>query len=135
MATEATPIRLRLGALALTVFALGAFRGLAQAKELTELFQEKFQIAEIFEAADFASHSCPGLHLIKDAVTATAADLGFSEDDDIIYSPEFNLWAERGKTNARIGYEKNPTKWCEDIWRFLGPDHPPMIKHTLLTKD
>jgi hypothetical protein len=66
---------------------------------------------------------------------ATAADLGFSEDDDIIYSPEFNLWAERGKTNARIGYEKNPTKWCEDIWRFLGPDHPPMIKHTLLTKD
>jgi hypothetical protein len=126
----------RIVALALTVFVLEASNGLTHAKGSKGLFQDKFEIAEIFEAADFASSKCLGLHLIEEAVTATAIDLGFSEeDDDIIHSPEFNFWAERGRTNAKIGYEKNPIKWCEDMWRFLGPDHPPMIKHTLLTKD
>jgi hypothetical protein len=101
---------------------------------LKHLLQEKFQIAEIFEAASIASEKCPGLHVIEDAVVATAADLGFTDDDDIIYSPEYNLWAARGQTNAKIGYEKDPVHWCESVWHFLGPDHPPMIKRALLKK-
>jgi hypothetical protein len=137
MAAEAL-IRVRLVALALAVVGLGAFgvRSQAQPLELKELMQEKFQIAEIFEAAAYASEKCPGLHVIEDGVNATTTDLGFTYDDaDVIDSPAFKFWGSRGQMNARIGYEKNPTAWCESMWHFLGPDHPPMIKHTLLSKD
>jgi hypothetical protein len=104
-------------------------------EEGKHLLEGKFQIAQTFEVADFASKKCPELHLIDDAVDATAADLGFTFEDDIIYSPEYNFWAERGKMNAKIGYEKSPADWCESMWHFLGPDHPPMIKRALLSKD
>ena len=107
----------------------------AAADPVKKLFQEKFQIAEIFEAAAFAAEKCPGLHVIDDGVEATTADFGYSSDDDIIYSTEFNFWVERGQMNARIGYEKDPAGWCASMWKFLGPDHPPMIKHTLLSKE
>jgi hypothetical protein len=94
----------------------------AAAGPLKEFLQEKFQIAEIFEAAAFASEKCPGLHVIEDGVNATTADLGFSfEDDDVINSPAFKLWESRGQMNARIGYEKDPVGWCANIWKFLGP--------------
>jgi hypothetical protein len=65
---------------------------------------------------------------------ATAADLGFTTDDGVIYSPEYKLWAGRGQTNAQIGYEVDPAGWCERMWHFLGPDHPPTIKRALLER-
>jgi hypothetical protein len=99
-----------------------------------QLFHEKFQIAEMFEAAAYAAEKCPGLHMIDEGVKATTADLGYGSDDDIIYSTEFKFWVERGQMNAKIGYEKDPAGWCASMWKFLGPDHPPMIKHTLLSK-
>jgi hypothetical protein len=78
---------------------------------LKESLQEKFQIAEIFEAAAFASEKCPGLHVVEDGVNATSADLGFSyEDDDVIHSPAFKLWESCGQVNARIGYGKDPLR-------------------------
>jgi hypothetical protein len=101
---------------------------------LDNLMQDKFQIAEDFEVAGFASENCPGLHFLEDAMVATEVDLGFTEDDDVIYSPEYNFWAKRGRMNAKIGYDKDPAAWCESMWKFLGPEHPPMIRRALLEK-
>jgi hypothetical protein len=104
-------------------------------EEGKHLLEDKFQIAQTFEVADFASRKCLGLHFIDDALMATEADLGFTEEDDTIYSPEYNFWADRGQMNAKIGYDKDPAGWCESMWHFLGPTHPPMIKRALLSKD
>jgi hypothetical protein len=92
----------------------------AHASDRENLLQKKFQIAEIFEAAGFISKKCPGLHVIEDAVIATAADLGVTLDDDT-NSPEYKVWAARGQKNAKFGYEKDPVHWCKSMWRFFGP--------------
>jgi hypothetical protein len=89
--------------------------------------REKFQLAEVFEGAAFAAERCPGLHVAEDAVTVTADELGVTDDD--IYSPQWKFWEARGQTNARIGYEKDPTGWCESIWlgnasSEIGEDRP-----------
>lgn len=118
---------------ALALIALTVASALARADDLKELLSEKFQLAEIFEGAAFAAEKCPGLHVIEGNVRAAADEAGVTDDE--IYTPEWEFWASRGQINARIGYEKNPTAWCDSMWHFLGPDHPPMIKHTLLTKD
>jgi hypothetical protein len=107
----------------------------AAADPVKKLFQDKFQVAEIFEVAAYAEEKCPGLHVIEDGVNATTADFGYTYEDDVVtHSAEFEFWVKRGQMNARIGYEKDPAGWCERMWRFLGPDHPPMIKHTLLSR-
>ena len=114
------------------VLALTVAGSTSQADDLKKLFQEKFQLAEIFEGAAYAAEKCPGLHVIEDNVVALAKAAGVTDDE--IDTPKWKFWETRGQTNARIGYEKNPTAWCENIWRFLGPDHPPMIKHPLLRR-
>jgi ABC transporter substrate binding protein len=81
----------------------------------------------------YAAEKCPGLRVIEDNIRASADAAGVT--DDVIYTPEWKFWERRGQTNARIGYKKNPAGWCESMWHFLGPDHPPMIKHALLRRD
>jgi hypothetical protein len=122
------PKRLIFAVFVLTV----ATASILRADDLKQLLQEKFQLAAIFEAGAYAAEKCPGLHVIEGNVTATADDAGVTDDE--IYTPEWKFWESRGRMNARIGYEKNPISWCEDMWHFLGPDHPPMIKHTLLRR-
>jgi hypothetical protein len=117
----------------LVLVALPAVAATARADDLKKLLNEKFQIAEIFEAGSHAAEKCPGLRVIEDNIRATADEAGVT--DDVIYTPEWRFWERRGQTNARIGYKKNPAGWCESMWHFLGPDHPPMIKHALLRRD
>jgi hypothetical protein len=120
-------------ALSLALLAVSPAR--AEEATLNHLIQEKFQVAEDFEIASFASEKCPGLHVIEAAVIATSVDTGVTLDDlDVIHSPEYEFWTKRGRMNARIGYEKGPAAWCESMWHFLGPDHPPMINRALLER-
>jgi hypothetical protein len=84
--------------------------------DLKELLQEKFQLAEIFEGAAYAAEKCPGLRVIEDNVMATADEAGVTDE---IYTPEWRFWESRGQMKARMGYEKNPTAWCESMWHFL----------------
>ena len=104
-----------------------------EAARLTHLLQPKFQVAEVLEAAGLAAEKCPGFHLIEHNITAEYHSAGASDND--MYTPEFKFMSERGKANAAEGYAKNPAGWCEIMWKFLGPAHPSMIKHTLLTRD
>jgi hypothetical protein len=104
-----------------------------EAAQLKHLLQDKFQVAEVIEGAGFAAEKCPGFHIIEDNIWAEYHSAGASDND--MYAPEFELMAARGRANAAEGYSKNPSRWCERMWNFLGPAHPPMIKHTLLTRD
>jgi len=117
----------------LALVAIPALVATSRADQLKELLKEKFQVAEILEAAAYAGERCPGFHVIEDNVMATADELGVRDND--IYAPQWKFWEARGQTNARIGYEKDPAGWCESMWHFLGPDHPPVIKHALLNRD
>jgi hypothetical protein len=117
----------------LVLVALPAVAATARPDDLKKLLNEKFRIAEIFEAGSYAADKCPGLRVIEDNIRATADEAGVT--DDVICTPEWKFWERRGQTNARIGYKKNPASWCESMWHFLGPDHPPMIKHALLRRD
>jgi len=67
-----------------------------------------------------------------DVFRHTADEAGVTDDD--MYTPQWKLWEARGKANAQTGYEKDPAAWCENMWRFLGPEHPAMINHALLGK-
>ena len=115
----------------LAIVVVSAFAG--HATDLKELLRAKFQLAELIEVAAYSAEKCPGLHVVEAAVTATAKDEGVTDDD--IYTPEWKFWESRGQMNAKIGYEKNPTRWCESMWQWLGPNHPPGIKRTFRSKD
>jgi hypothetical protein len=117
-------IALALAALVLTVWPADA---------ATDLFADRNLFAEIFELADVAQSHCPGLHVIEDNVRGAADAVGV--DDDVIYSPEWRLWESRGKQLASEAYAKDPVGFCNRMWRFLGPDHPPMVRFQLLRKE
>ena len=89
--------------------------------------------ADIFEAANYASENCPGIHIAEDNVQATADEEGIT--DDVVSSDEWRMLEARGHASAITEYQKGPAAWCARIWHLLGPDHPPMIKRALLIKD
>jgi len=107
-----------------------------EAENLKHLLQPKFAVAETVESVGFVAEHCPGLHANEEGIIAELADVGVDLDDDVIFSPEWKLWEERGQMNSAIGYNKDPAGFCERMWHWYGPEHnPPSVKHTLLTKD
>ena len=97
--------------------------------QLKHLLQPKFLVAEVIEAAGFAAENCPGFHMIRDNIVPELTEAGASLD--VVESSEFDLMSAGGRANAAEGYAKNPAGWCESMWNYLGPAHPPMVKHTL----
>ena len=101
--------------------------------QLNHLLQPKFMVAEVIEAARIAAEKCPGFQMIRDNIVPELTAAGASLD--VVESPEFELMSAQGRANAAEGYAKNPAGWCESMWSYLGPAHPPMVKHTLLQRD
>src|SRR6266480_576189 len=64
----------------LVLVALPAVAATARAEDLRRLLNEKFQIAEIFEAGSYAAEKCPGLRVIEDNIRATADEAGVTDD-------------------------------------------------------
>ncbi|WP_338829866.1 hypothetical protein [Bradyrhizobium sp. 27S5] len=93
--------------IALALFAVvtssGAFAGEAEVKRF---FQDEFFFAEIVEAAAVVDRKCSGLHLIAENVRAARYEAGAT--DDVLQSPEYQLWAARGRAAAEEGYAKDP---------------------------
>ena len=48
----------------------------AEADDLKNMLQQKFQLAEIFEGAAYAAEKCPGLRVIEGNIMATADEAG-----------------------------------------------------------
>ena len=90
-------------------------------------------VAEVIEAARIGAEKCPGFHMVRDNVVPELEAAGATLA--VVETPEFELMSARGRANANEGYAKDPAGWCEDMWSFLGPAHPPTVKHTLLQRD
>jgi hypothetical protein len=120
-------------ALALQVTLMTSGAASAQTARETLQMARRITTADIFEAADYASKKCPGVHVVEDGIGATADEEGIT--DEVIYSDEWRMWEARAHASVIVEYQKDPAAWCSRIWHFLGPDHPPGIKHALLTKD
>jgi len=101
--------------------------------QLKHLLQPKFMVAEVIEAARIAAESCSGFRMISDNIVPELEAAGASLD--VVESPEFELMSAQGRANAAEGYAKNPAGWCESMWSYLGPAHPPTVRHTLLQRD
>jgi hypothetical protein len=100
---------------------------------LTRMLEPKFRVAMVLEAAGYAASSCPGIHLLADNYLAELYAAGATDQD--VFAPEFETMTARAHAEAAAGYEKNPARWCESMWSFLGPDHPPLVRHTLLSRN
>jgi len=102
----------------------------ARAQSLT---LDQMTVAEMIDAAMFSADRCRGLHLIADAVRANADAAGVTPEQ--VSGPEWQAAMARGEIIAKQIYTKDPVNFCERMWHFLGPDHPGMVKHTLLTRE
>jgi superfamily I DNA and/or RNA helicase len=69
--------------------------------------------------------------IVEEAGKATGAELL----SPLLLSHRRLMVGDHRQLNAKIGYDKDPAGWCGSMWHFLGPDHPPMIKRALLSKD
>ena len=125
--------RLAKGRLSIAGLVIIADSCAGHASDLNRMLENKFMLAEVLEVASYAALRCPGLHVMEEAIDATAMDAGVTDDD--VSTPEWKLWEARGEMNAKFGYDKNPTGWCEDMWNWLGPDHPRDFKRAFLSKD
>lgn len=94
---------------------------------------DQIAMAQMIDAAMFAAENCPGLHLIQSSVRANSDSAGLTPGQ--VASTEWQRAMMRGERNAKEGYAKDPAGFCDRMWRFLGPDHPGMVKYTLLTRD
>jgi hypothetical protein len=93
--------------------------------------KEQHAIIETLATASFAN-KCQGIHTL-DNLGEVLDDAGFAPGDT--GRDEFMLWSQRGWQTAETEYQKDPAAWCARTWQLLGLNHPPMIKHMLLTKD
>ena len=127
-----TQVRGYTSAVVAAALALLMTSGAASAQTARETLQMagRMVAADLFEAANYASEKCPGVHTAEDGAQATADEEGIT--DDVVSSDEWRMLEARGRASAITEYQKGPAAWCARIWQLLGPDHPPMIKHALL---
>jgi hypothetical protein len=98
-----------------------------------DLTLDQITMAEIIDGAMFAADKCPGLQLIRSSIRANADSAGLTPEQ--VSSSEWKKAMALSEINAKEGHAKDPAGLCERMWHFLGPDHPGMVKHTLLTRD
>ena len=101
-----------------------------KAGELVQLFEKKFELAELLEIASFAANHCPGIRVSDDAVTAVIEEEGITDDD--IKTSVWRFSKSRGQMKAKNGYSKDSRGWCDRTFRRLGPYHLPDVKRALL---
>jgi hypothetical protein len=114
------------------LMATGAF-GQQTEREASQTMR-RIAIADIWAMAHIASDKCPGVHIIKGSIRAITDEAGITEDE-VAYGGQFSSLVFLGLASAQSDYDRDPIAWCARIWQLLGPDHPPTITHTLLTKD
>jgi hypothetical protein len=83
----------------------------------SELNRDQIVVAMAVDTAIFAAEKCPRFRVSKEQV------MGQEWKDAML----------RGEANAKDGYAKNPSQFCERAWRMLGPPNH-TFKHQLLEK-
>jgi hypothetical protein len=68
----------------------------AEADDLKNMLQQKFQLAEIFEGAAYAAEKCPGLRVIEGNIMATADEAGVPRDNQGETAASIRMRMRRG---------------------------------------
>jgi hypothetical protein len=101
------------------------------ARAATELNGDQIVVAMAVDTALFAAEKCPGFHIVEGSIFANTQDAGVSREQAL--GPEWKKAMLLGDINAKDGYAKNPSEFCERILLMLGP-YPSSVKHQLLEK-
>lgn len=98
----------------------------------SELSGDQIALAMAVDTAMFAAEKCPGFRIVEGSIFANVQAAGVSREQAM--GPEWKQAMFLGDENAKDGYTKNPTSFCERVWKMLGsPDHP-FVKHQLLER-
>jgi hypothetical protein len=84
------------------------------------------------DTAMFAASNCPGYQIVEGSIFANVQDAGVSREQAL--GPEWKNAMLLGEVNAKDGYAKNPSEFCNRAWLMLGPPNHPFVKHQLLEK-
>ena len=83
------------------------------------------------DTAIFASEKCPRFRIVEGSIFENVRDAGITPEQTL--GQEWKNAMLRGEANAKDGYAKNPSQFCERAWRMLGPPNH-TFKHQLLEK-
>jgi hypothetical protein len=83
------------------------------------------------DTAIFAAEKCPRFRIVEGSIFANVQDVGVSKEQ--VMGQEWKDAMLLGEANAKDGYAKNPSQFCERAWRMLGPPNH-TFKHQLLEK-
>jgi hypothetical protein len=101
------------------------------ARAATELNGDQIVVAMAVDTALFAAEKCAGFRIVEGSIFANTQAAGVGREQAL--GPEWKKAMLVGDINAKDGYAKNPTEFCERAWLMLGP-HPSSVRHQLLEK-
>jgi hypothetical protein len=97
----------------------------------SELSHDQIVVAMAVDTAIFASEKCPRFRIVEGSIFENVRDAGVTPEQTL--GQEWKNAMLLGEANAKDGYAKNPSQFCERAWRMLGPPNH-TFKHQLLEK-
>ena len=101
------------------------------ARAASQLSRDQIVVAMAVDTAIFATEKCPGFRIVDGPIFENVRDAGVSPEQTL--GQEWKDAMLLGEANAKDGYAKNPSQFCERAWRMLGPPNH-TFKHQLLEK-
>ena len=101
------------------------------ARAASELSRDQIVVAMAVDTAIFAAEKCPRFRIVEGSIFENVRDAGVTPEQTL--GQEWKNAMLLGEANAKDGYAKNPSQFCERAWRMLGPPNH-TFKHRLLEK-
>jgi hypothetical protein len=101
------------------------------ARAANELSRGQIVVAMAVDTAIFATEKCPGFRIVDGPIFENVRDAGVSPEQTL--GQEWKDAMLLGEANAKDGYAKNPSQFCERAWRMLGPPNH-TFQHQLLER-
>jgi hypothetical protein len=101
------------------------------ARAASELSRDQIVVAMAVDTAIFAAEKCPRFRIVEGSIFENVRDAGVTPEQTL--GQEWKNAMLLGEANAKGGYAKNPSQFCERAWRMLGPPNH-TFKHQLLEK-
>ena len=88
-------------------------------RDIASCSRDQIVVAMAVDTAIFAAEKCPRFRIVEGSIFANVHDVGVSKEQ--VMGQEWKDAMLRGEANAKDGYAKNPSQFCERAWRMLGP--------------
>jgi hypothetical protein len=101
------------------------------ARAASELSRDQIVVAMAVDTAIFAAEKCPKFRIVEGSIFENVRGVGVTPEQTL--GQEWKDAMLLGEADAKDGYAKNPSQFCERAWRMLGPPNH-TFKHQLLEK-